>query len=216
MAVYHKAVRKLIPPGSNDPRIKPRVAILHVAVSNSDSLYDYFAHRSGGIESHFYIRDDGTVEQYRDTDWEADANYRANPFAVSIETEGMGEGRWTKAQVESIKALLSWLHAEHGIPLEVCKTPFGSGVGYHTLFGAPSEWTPVSKSCPGPGRIKQFYAELVPWMNTLSVEYTRGGNLDHAEADIRRAKRRTKGKARRKRLRALLRSIRDFPKWVKR
>jgi hypothetical protein len=182
----------------------------------AESLYTYFNGPSGGIESHFYITWRGKIEQYRDTDFEADANYRANPFAISIETAGWGTGRWNLAQRRAIKRLLKWVHETHDVPLEKVTAWDGAGVGYHTQFGAPGPWTPVSKSCPGPGRIAQFDTWLVPWMNALSVEYTRGGNLDHAEADIRRAKRRTKGKARRKKLRALLRSIRDFPKWVKR
>jgi hypothetical protein len=32
------------------------------------------------------------------------------------------------------------------------------------MWGAPSEWTPVSKTCPGKGRIAQFHDVLVPWL----------------------------------------------------
>lgn len=166
MAVYPQAVKRLIEPGSNDPRITPRVAILHVAVSEQPSLYDYFAHRSGGIESHFYVRRDGTVEQYRLTEYQADANLAANDFAVSIETQGMGAGEWTPEQIEAIKRLLLWLNEAEGIPLRRCDGPYGSGVGYHTMWGAPSPWTPVAKSCPGPDRIKQFDRIIVPWLNS--------------------------------------------------
>ena len=166
MAVCPFAVHKLIAPGSNDPRIKPRAGILHVADMIGPSLYDFFAHRSGGIESHFYVRLDGTVEQYRDTDFQADANLDANDFAVSIETEGRGAGEWTAAQLASIKRLLLWLHDEHGIPLRKIQHWDGSGFGYHTQFGAPSHWTPVAKSCPGGERIKQFNDVLVPWLNS--------------------------------------------------
>src|SRR5690606_39631227 len=81
MALCPFAVLRLIPPGSNDPRISPRVAVLHVDAGDNPSLYDYFRTRSGGIESHFHIRRDGLIEQYRDTDFEADANHKANPFA---------------------------------------------------------------------------------------------------------------------------------------
>lgn len=173
MALYPSAVKKLIAPGANDPKIIPTIAILHVAVTKADSLHDFFATKSGGIESHFYIRLDGTVEQYRDTEREADANYKANSWgangrtygAVSIETAGMGTGEWTPAQQEAIKKLLTWLHTTHGIPLRACPGPFKAGVGYHTMWGAPSAWTPVSKVCPGPDRIVQFKTWLVPWMN---------------------------------------------------
>lgn len=161
MAIYPKAIVKLIPSAVDGP-IKPRLAILHVAVSEADSLYSYFRDRSGGIESHFYVRYDGTVEQYRDTLLQADANMSANDFAVSIETEGLGDGTWTDAQVQSIKDLLSWLHTEHAIPLVVPTKWDGSGVGYHILF--MQQWAGGPRSCPGPNRIKQFNDVLVPWM----------------------------------------------------
>ena len=162
MALYPKAIKKLIPPGPTDPVIRARVAILHIAVTEAESLYDYFRERSGGVESHFYIRRDGTVEQYRDTAFEADANWHANPFAISIETQGMGSGEWSKEQIAAIKELLLWINANHAVPLVVAPKWDGAGVGYHILF--MSEWAGGPRACPGPDRIKQFNAVLVPWM----------------------------------------------------
>jgi hypothetical protein len=43
-----------------------------------------------------------------------------------------------------------------------CPAWDGAGVGYHTLF--PGRWDKRNASCPGPDRIKQFNAVLVPWM----------------------------------------------------
>ncbi len=168
MAKCPFALQKIIPAGSNDPPIVPRVAILHTAVTNADSLYDYFNGPSGGVESHFYIRNDGTIEQYRDTEFQADANLMANDFAVSIETAGFASDDWNSAQMIAIKKLLVWLHEEHDIPLRKILQWDGSGVGYHVLFGAPGPWTPVAKSCPGANRIKQFSENLVPWMASVN------------------------------------------------
>lgn len=175
MALCPFATKKLIAPGSSDPRITARAAILHVDAGNALSLFDFFKYRSGGIESHFHITLLGKIEQYRDTDWEADANYKANGFAISIETQGWGNGKWTKRQIRAIKRLLTWLSQTHDIPLHKIKVWDGSGVGYHVLFGAPGPWTPVAKSCPGPERIKQFNRVLVPWMR-------RGGEPAEAPA----------------------------------
>ena len=170
MALCPFAAWRLIPPGSSDPRIEPRVAILHVDAGNQPSLYDYFATRSGGIESHFHVRADGEIEQYRDTAWQADANNLANDFAVSIETQGYGDGEWTPAQLASIKRLLLWLHEVHpSIRLAKVDRWDGAGIGYHTQFGAPGAWTPVAKSCPGPRRIQQFHDTIVPWLNAGAV-----------------------------------------------
>lgn len=180
MAWYPKARKKEIRPGSNDPKIKVVGAILHVDAGNSSSLYTYFNGPSNGIESHFHVRKDGVVEQYRNTGYEADANYKANSFVeggvrkgyVSIETQGLEHGEWNAKQMAAIKELLLWLSETHGFPLDKCSDPKDPGVGYHTLFGAPGPWTPVSKSCPGPDRKRQFQDELVPWMR----EQRKGGN----------------------------------------
>lgn len=158
------AEKKLIPPGSNDPRITARVGILHVDDGNAFSLYDYFKNRSGGIESHGHIRKDGVLEQYRDTAYQADANYEANDFALSFESQGYGEGEWTAEQLATIKRVMLWAREVHGIPLRPVDRWDGFGWGYHTMFGAPGHWTPVAKSCPGPDRIRQFHEVLVPWM----------------------------------------------------
>lgn len=162
MAWFPAAVRKPIAPGPNDPRIKPRVVILHVAVSEQPSLFGYFNGPSGGVESHFYIRRDGTTEQYRSTDYQADANTDANDFAISVETQGMERGEWTAEQLAAIKALILWCHDTHGIPLVRCPAWDGSGIGYHTLF--PGRWDKRGASCPGPERKLQFNQIITPWL----------------------------------------------------
>lgn len=176
MAWYPNARKREIRPGSNDPRIRVVGAILHVDAGNAESLFDYFDGPSGGIESHFHVRRDGTVEQYRNTGYEADANFKANSFLddgvrkgyVSIETQGLEDGEWTGRQMRSIKDLLTWLADTHGFPLRECRNAKDPGVGYHTLFGAPGPWTPVAKSCPGPDRKRQFRDVLVPWFKDAS------------------------------------------------
>lgn len=155
----------------------------HVAVSRSDSLYSYFKYRSGGIESHFYIRYDGTIEQYRDTAYEADAQYHGNSFGsprkgfLSIETEGMGRGRWTAAQVASLKRLTLWASETHHFPIVKATAWNGHGVGYHRLF---SQWNPHGHSCPGPDRVKQFNEVFVPWFRVAAhgnAKQTKGISL---------------------------------------
>lgn len=163
MALCPFAEQRLIPPGANDPRIQPRLAILHIAVTAAWSLYEYFRDRSGGIESHFYVTWRGKIEQYRDTDYEADANYGANPFAISIESQGFGGGRWNLLQRRAIKRLLRWISETHPVPLRAAEHWQDAGVGYHSQY---PEWSPVAKSCPGPLRIRQYREWLVPWMAT--------------------------------------------------
>lgn len=165
------AEHKLIVPGSNDPLIDARAGILHVDAGNAFDLFDFFKNRSGGIESHGHIPKTPTPKgkalfQYRDTNFEADANFLANPFALSFETQGFGEGTWNDFQLDGIKQVILWGRKKHSIPLRVMQSwndPRG-GWGYHTLFGAPSPWTPAVKSCPGDERKEQFHDLIVPWM----------------------------------------------------
>ena len=168
------AIDREIPPGANDPTIHPVGGVYHVAVSEAPSLHDYFDGPSGGIESHFYVRRDGSVEQYRSIYREADANLDGNSFIrdgvrcglISIETQGMGQGKWTAAQLTTLKAITTWANTEAGVPIQVIKSWDGDGWGYHSMWGSPSHWTPsAGKTCPGPDRIKQYNAVLVPWLN---------------------------------------------------
>lgn len=163
------AIVKNIRPGSNDPAITPCGVIGHIAVSRSDSLHGLFTD-DGGIESHFYIRTDGTIEQYRSIYYEADAQAAGNSFIrdgkrvgfVSVETEGMGPGTWTAAQIASFQQIVVWVHSESPFPLRKCPAWNEPGVGYHRLF---REWNPNSHSCPGDARVKQFEDVIVPWLD---------------------------------------------------
>lgn len=157
------ADHQLIKPGANDPRVNVRMGILHVDAGNVYNLHDYFEDRSGGIESHLHIPKDGHTFQYRDLDFEADANWYANPFAMSVETQGYADGIWSADQLAEIKRIMLYSAAtpEIGIPLRPPKFWNDAGWGYHTMF---EQWHPKPKSCPGPKRIEQYHDILAPWM----------------------------------------------------
>lgn len=155
-----KARVLLLPESSTQPRIRPRLVILHSAAGHG-SLYRFFL-RSSSLESHFWISTSGVVEQYVDTEVRADANYLANNIAVSIETESSVRATepWPPAQFEAIIAVVVWLCRTHGIPGIRATAWDGTGIGWHIMWGAPGKWTPVSKSCPGPARIRQMPAVI--------------------------------------------------------
>ena len=156
-------------------RIDPDIAIAHSAVDapGPSSLFSFFDSTSVGVETHFFIKNDGVIEQYLDTNVRADANRYVNGRAVSFETEDEGDPnnrKWTPQQVASIKRLLAWLWQVHPrIQKRMCPGPYESGVGYHTMFGAPSAWTPVVKTCPGTVRKVQWAAEIAPWIRGYST-----------------------------------------------
>lgn len=160
------AKHELIPPGPNDPAITPIGNVFHVAVSESPDLHDYFNGPSGGIESHGYIRRDGSVIQYRTLDREADAQFSGNSFTyngrlcgfLSWETQGGALGEWTPEQVATIRRIMQFTHDEGGIPLGQAPAWNRPGNGYHSLF---AEWNPNNHSCPGPDRIRQWPSVLI-------------------------------------------------------
>lgn len=146
--------------------------ILHVAAGESPSLYGWFSNPRSKASSHFYVRYDGTVEQYVDTDYISWASVKGDARCISIETEGLGGGTWTDKQVASLAWLIRTLQAHYGFPLRaMTSSKVGEkGVGYHAL-GVPAnlwqkvrgisqtggeKWSgAVGKICPGPARIRQ-------------------------------------------------------------
>ena len=169
MSLYPHARHLLLPESDTQPRITPRVLIFHSA-AGTGSLYRFFLGGSS-LESHFWIGLDGTVEQYIDTDVRADANYKANPFAISVETENHRDhvkrrdwdgDPWTPEQIEASIALGDWCARTHPIARQLCPTWDGTGIGWHIQFGTPGKWTPVAKACPGRKRIDQVKTEIIP------------------------------------------------------
>lgn len=160
MARYPGADWRPLPENESAPGITPTQLILHTAACRcGDSLYDDFNRSGNNLESHFYVQADGGVEQYVDTALRADANYKANVRAISVETQDDGDSTkpWSPAQLDAIVALTVWAIRKHpDIKARVCPAWDSPGLGYHTLFGSPSQWTPVAKSCPGPERKRQF------------------------------------------------------------
>lgn len=156
------AVHKPLSENHTQGAIVPRAVILHTAVSSSKSLFDFFQNRSD-LESHFYVTEEGVIEQYMDTTRRADANKNANAFAVSIETEDGGQIRpWSEPQLAALIRLVAWICDTHGIPKRLIPDAYGSGIGWHVQFGAPGPWTPVAKACPGAPRIEQTKNTLIP------------------------------------------------------
>jgi hypothetical protein len=167
VARYPRAEWRPVSGNATEPPTRMTQVILHVAVSEARSLWGWFDSGSGGIESHLYVRRDGTSEQYVDTEKSADANYTANrrpdgTGAISVETQGMADGEWTPEQLATLLDICWWAHETHGIPLRRCPGPDSSGIGWHTMWGAPGPWTPVAKTCPGPDRIRQVERILLP------------------------------------------------------
>lgn len=171
----HGGRQRHLPEWQSQPKITPTTIIDHSIVGTAEGAFQHFL-KNTGIESHFIIDLDGEIWQLMDTDRQADANLNANGYALSIETADNGDPDtflWTQAQLDSLR----WLHEElvllhPKIPRRrsrSCSDP--AGLGYHTLHGAPSCWTPVAKTCPGRVRKTQWEAVLLPaFLNPATEE----------------------------------------------
>jgi hypothetical protein len=154
----------------------------HVAVSESSSLWDYF-NKTSSPDSHFYVRRDGSVEQYVDTSQRANADYEGNDATVSVETQGgvndpNGEP-WTDAQLEALAQLYVWVVETHGVMVQLASSSHydttSRGLAWHRLGidgnfpelpdiragrkqrGGGMHWsTSAGKACPGDAKIRQL------------------------------------------------------------
>jgi hypothetical protein len=165
---------------------QPRMArhdlvLIHTAVGSFEGTYGYFRTGNGagygGTESHFMTSPAGDIDQYQDTDRQAEANGAANGRAISVENADMGAGfapwntndgnavpAFTPAQIEANARICAWAHTQHGVPLELVpdSKPGRRGIGYHRLgvvgYAVPGGeiWSSSKeKGCPGPKRIAQ-------------------------------------------------------------
>lgn len=158
---------------TNKVRKTTNAVVLHVAVSESATLHGWFNNPRARASSHFYVRRDGTVEQYIPVDKISWAGVKSDQRAVSIETQGMGTGEWTYAQLDAMAAIITWCRTKYpNISVREMGTSKRSetGIGYHRL-GVPGSQTQkllgrsltggelwsgaVGKICPGFERIKQ-------------------------------------------------------------
>lgn len=180
MAKCPFAVWKPLPENKTADEIDPRIVILHTAVANVPSLFGFFGKVEETKESHFFISSQGVIEQYMDTERQADANRNANDFAISVENQDNAKNPiapMSDKQLEANIKLFRWCSDVHPkIKRQRCDKWNGSGYGYHSMWGAPSQWTPVKgKTCPGSARIAQFEKIMIP---ALIAPYSGDGEED--------------------------------------
>jgi hypothetical protein len=133
-----------LPDSGHEPAIAMHTVIHHSIVGSAEGAFQYFAGATA-IESTFIVKKSGYFWQCMSLGEQADANFRANAFAGSIETEDNGHpdtDPWTPAQLDT----LVWLSLEMRrlrplIAHRKCRTWDDPGIGYHILF--PDQWTNV-------------------------------------------------------------------------
>lgn len=175
---YPHANWRPLPENNTQRKITATQVIVHTAVDSpaASSLFPYFSRGDVGAESHFFVKRNGTVEQYMDTAVMANANRTADVRAISIETEDDGnpEGLpWTDPQIQALTELIAWCCDTHRIPRDLCPAHDRPGIGWHSMFGFKdplSQTGPIDnpwssfrgKTCPGKTRIGQLLNTVMP------------------------------------------------------
>ncbi|QDW64162.1 N-acetylmuramoyl-L-alanine amidase [Oerskovia sp. KBS0722] len=164
MALYPWARWMPISTNIGGPRAWTRAVVLHVDAGGANSLYGWFSNPSALASSHFYVKYDGSVEQYVDTDTVAWTQRTGNSSCIGIETQGVGSGAWTGNQVQAIASLVAWLCWQYHLPIVDMRSshPDARGVGLHRYGIDPwrvsggETWGSNGKVCPGELRVGQF------------------------------------------------------------
>jgi hypothetical protein len=184
MARFNLAAWIPLPENETQRALNPTQFIVHTAVDHPGptNLFGFFKRTDVTVESHWWLRMDGTLEQFIDTNVEAHANLKGNRFALSVETEDEGSPAttpWSPEQVDTLVELLVFVNREHGIPLQIMTDWASPGVGWHSMWGfvdgvnltggyLVSPWTNSrGKTCPGKLRIQQFINDVLPRAQAL-------------------------------------------------
>lgn len=183
MAIYPEATYKPITARKGRKRLTVYNRVnLHVAASEAHSLHGFF-NVSGREDSHFYVRKDGTCEQYVDTAYQAFADLDGNDATISIETQGGAKNangeKWTDAQVKTLADIYRWAMETHGIARKIAVSSQpgqpSKGLSWHRL-GVDGNFPKMpdilagriqrgggmrysrhfGKVCPGDAKIKQI------------------------------------------------------------
>jgi hypothetical protein len=162
------------------PVIRCRGLLVHTnAASRPASLsgtYNY-GNIDGNTKPHYQVQMDGTAEKFLPSDRKGTANYRADDFFLSIETQDMGyptpgDVRWTPAQAEVIATIIAFEAITNQFPIETPKAWDGTGVGAHTDPFTYPYWTKhQGKTCPGAWRKAQLRDEVMPRARAIKFEW---------------------------------------------
>lgn len=179
------------------PQTQPRMSAhdiicLHTMVGSLAGTDNYFrANGYGGTESHFGVGGDGTIYQWQDLDYTADANYQGSRRIISIETADIGPEFpkwntsdpqavpfWTPKQTEAIAKIIAYCCKLYMIPCVLIpdSKPSRRGIGYHRQ-GVPGymveggeQWSLArGKVCPGDNRISQIPTVIERAQQLLNV-----------------------------------------------
>lgn len=129
--------------------------VVHVQVGNG-SLFEWFNNPASQVSAHFWISQEGNVEQYVPADTVAWAEMAGNDYYCSVETEGLPDEPLTDRQMHSLSLLMAWGHKTLGWKLELVDHG-GKGITTHAHYPSTipdPNWG--GHACPGEIRTNQL------------------------------------------------------------
>lgn len=95
------------------------------------SPWGFFDHPQRA-SSEFFVYADGRIEQFMDSDVQAEADLEGSDASHSVENEGYGNAPLTPEQVAANAAIFAWLRDTHGVPNQIA-TDSKIGASSHGL-----------------------------------------------------------------------------------
>jgi N-acetyl-anhydromuramyl-L-alanine amidase AmpD len=176
---YDKAGRpnQMLTPAGQTASMKIRYIIIHDTEGSYDSTISTFQNPSAFVSANYVIRSsDGAVTEMvrpHDVSWGA-GNWYINMHAINIENEGFaaqGSTWYTKAEYDSCAALVRYLAARYGIPLDRQHI-----LGHEDLPGPTDAYTASQHWDPGPFWNWNHFMALVRGVSD-SAQQASGGSL---------------------------------------
>jgi hypothetical protein len=149
-----------IRPGNYTPdgQVEVRGVVVHIMAGTLRGTESWFNNPTADASSHFGTGRLGALWQWVDTKDRAWAQGDGNRSWISVENEGFGGDKLTKAQLHANARVLAWAHQTYGdVPLVVTTDPRGRGLGHHGMGGRA--WGNHT-ACPGTPIVAQK-AEIV-------------------------------------------------------
>ena len=141
----------MLTPAGQQASMQISYIIIHDTEGSYNSAISTFQNPASYVSANYVIRSaDGAVTEMvppADVSWGA-ANWYVNMHAINIENEGFAAqgGSWyTQAMYASDAALVRWLAAEYGIPLDREHI-----LGHEDVPGPTDAWTAAQHWDPGP------------------------------------------------------------------
>lgn len=176
---YDKARRpsRMLDPAGQQVSMNIRYIIIHDTEGSYTSAINTFQNPASYVSANYVIRSsDGAVTEMvhpRSVSWGA-GNWYVNMHGINIENEGFaaqGKVWYTKAMYSSCAALVRYLAARYGIPLNRAHI-----LGHDDVPGPTNSWTAAQHWDPGPFWNWTHFMALVHRVRDYT-ERARGGSI---------------------------------------